>query len=156
MRIGKSNDITDSLSLDCKKSITNIFSVLFYFFAKDIKDNRVTNKKPWLTSPDTEQHILFLESLFSISAALIRKIVIVRHICFEYQLIEVCDRLATERVLEMIRDEILNYVTDVYFYDGEEALDSIEHPLVQMRKYSNFTIWPYFKHRIESCLGILT
>jgi hypothetical protein len=81
MRIGKSNDITDSLSLDCKKSIANIFMVLYYFFAKDVKDTRVSNRRSWLTSPETDQHIMFMESLFSISAALMRKIIIVRHIC---------------------------------------------------------------------------
>jgi hypothetical protein len=35
MRIGKVNEITDSLSLDCRKSVANIFTVLLYFFAKD-------------------------------------------------------------------------------------------------------------------------
>lgn len=35
IRIGKVNEITDSLSLDCKKSINNIYSVLYYFFIKD-------------------------------------------------------------------------------------------------------------------------
>ena len=40
MRIGKAKDITDSLSLDCKKSISNIFTVLFYFFAKDMLDTQ--------------------------------------------------------------------------------------------------------------------
>ena len=95
MRIGKSNDITDSLSLDCKKSISNIFTVLFYFFSKEMKEKKKSSRKPWLTSPDTSDHITFLSALFCVSAALIRKIVIVRRICSEYQLTEVCDRLST-------------------------------------------------------------
>ena len=45
--------------------------------------------------------------------------VIVRRICKEYQLIEVCDRLSTEKILSYIRDEILNYIGEVYFPEDE-------------------------------------
>lgn len=56
MRINKVNEITDSLSLDCKKSVSNIFTVLFYFFAKEQAEKKISpsSKKAWFTSPETQ------------------------------------------------------------------------------------------------------
>jgi hypothetical protein len=148
MRIGKSNDITDSLSLDCKKSISNIFTVLYYFFCKDVEGIAQSKKKPWLTSPETAHHLTFLSAIFCISAALIRKMVIVRRICSEYQLTEVCDRLASERILEIVADEILTFISEVYFPEVGESQQTSDHPLVKLKAFGSFVLWPYFKHRI--------
>lgn len=112
LKIGKVNEITDSLSLDCRKSVGNIFTVLFYFFVKDLQGRPAESaKKSWFTSPDTKEHIDFLSAIFCIAAALIRKSTIVRRICSEYQIKEVCDRLTSERLLEMVRDEIVSFLT---------------------------------------------
>ena len=35
IRIGKASEITESLSLDVRKSVANVYQVLAYFFAKE-------------------------------------------------------------------------------------------------------------------------
>ena len=81
MRIGKSSEITESLSLDVKKSVSNVYQVLAYFFSKELAADKPARQNIWFTSYDPTTASTFLSVLFCVGAALLRKMVIVRKVC---------------------------------------------------------------------------
>lgn len=86
VRIGKASEITESLCLDVRKSVANVYQVLAYFFSKEAGVEKAGRQRCWFTSLDPSRHTCFLSVLFCVGAALLRKMVVVRKICAEYQL----------------------------------------------------------------------
>lgn len=69
-----------------KKSVSNIYQVLAYFFSKELATDKPAKQNTWFTSYDPTTSTTFLSVLFCVGAALLRKMIIVRKICHEYQL----------------------------------------------------------------------
>jgi hypothetical protein len=159
MRIGKSTEITESLSLDVKKSVSNIYQVLSYFFSKEFSPEKPAKQICWFTNICPTVHTTFISVLFSVGAALLRKMVIVRKICNEYQLDEVTKKLSTENVLEMIRDEIVQLIRVIYFSESNSLgtqMESLSEDLLKrLKQEKGFAFWPYFKRIIHNCFQIL-